>query len=123
MAGFVPESWSTRRDATVFYGPRVMGILNVTPDSFSDGGRYAGVSASVVHALQMANEGATWIDVGGESTRPGSAPVPADEETRESYVRALCAEIAGAGSPAWERALGHAPAGNTDDGREQQQGY
>ena len=59
-----------------------MGILNVTPDSFSDGGRHEGVSAAVAHALRMAKEGATWIDVGGESTRPGSAPVPANEETR-----------------------------------------
>ncbi len=58
--------------------PLVMGILNVTPDSFSDGGRFASTDAAVAHALAMAAEGADLIDVGGESTRPGSQPVPAD---------------------------------------------
>ena len=51
MAGSVPETWTTRRGAAVFYGPRVMGILNVTPDSFSDGGRHEGVSAALALAL------------------------------------------------------------------------
>lgn len=60
--------------------PRVMGILNVTPDSFSDGGKYLGVDAAVKQALQMQQEGAAIIDVGGESTRPGAAPVTAAEE-------------------------------------------
>ncbi|HUS68481.1 MAG TPA: dihydropteroate synthase [Kofleriaceae bacterium] len=58
----------------------VMGVLNVTPDSFSDGGRYTDVSAAVEHALAMDAAGADFIDVGGESTRPGSSPVPAAEE-------------------------------------------
>ncbi|MBJ7258640.1 MAG: dihydropteroate synthase [Chthoniobacterales bacterium] len=57
-----------------------MGILNVTPDSFSDGGRFAGVDAAVAHALRMVEEGAEIIDVGGESTRPGAEEVPAKEE-------------------------------------------
>jgi dihydropteroate synthase len=62
--------------------PAVMGILNVTPDSFSDGGRFAGRRAAVRQALRMAADGARIIDVGAESTRPGSAPVPIAEELR-----------------------------------------
>lgn len=61
---------------------RVMGILNVTPDSFSDGGRYATAEDAVRHAIAMARDGADIVDVGGESTRPGSDPVPEDEERR-----------------------------------------
>lgn len=61
-------------------GPWIMGILNVTPDSFSDGGRHADVRAAVDAALRMESEGADVIDVGGESTRPGAAPVPVAEE-------------------------------------------
>lgn len=60
--------------------PAVMGVLNVTPDSFSDGGRFADPAQAVARALQMAGEGAALLDVGGESTRPGAAPVGADEE-------------------------------------------
>jgi dihydropteroate synthase len=60
----------------------VMGILNVTPDSFSDGGWFAGTEAAVEHALRMVGEGAEIIDIGGESTRPGSEAVPLDEELR-----------------------------------------
>ncbi len=60
--------------------PRVMGILNVTPDSFSDGGRYLDLGAAVERAWRMVEEGADIIDVGGESTRPGAAPVPMEEE-------------------------------------------
>jgi len=58
----------------------IMGILNVTPDSFSDGGLYNTVEAAVKRAAEMVEEGADIIDVGGESTRPGHVPVPADEE-------------------------------------------
>ena len=60
----------------------VMGIVNVTPDSFSDGGSYASVDDAVKHAIQMVADGADLLDVGGESTRPGSEAVPADEEQR-----------------------------------------
>ena len=63
-------------------GCYVMGILNVTPDSFSDGGRHASLGAAVEHALRMLGEGADIIDIGGESTRPGYAPVDAAEEMR-----------------------------------------
>ncbi|WP_455385873.1 dihydropteroate synthase [Acidihalobacter prosperus] len=59
-----------------------MGILNVTPDSFSDGGRYDALERAVAHAWEMVEEGAAIIDIGGESTRPGAADVPADEELR-----------------------------------------
>jgi len=60
--------------------PRIMGILNVTPDSFSDGGRFVDVEAAVAHARAMKAAGANIIDVGGESTRPGADEVPVDEE-------------------------------------------
>jgi dihydropteroate synthase len=63
-----------------FNYPRIMGILNVTPDSFSDGGKYFSVDTAVDKALQMIDEGADIIDVGGESTRPGSDPVSVEEE-------------------------------------------
>ncbi len=61
-------------------GPVVMGVLNVTPDSFSDGGRHAGVEAALAHARAMVASGAGIIDVGGESTRPGAEPVPLQHE-------------------------------------------
>jgi len=62
--------------------PLVMGILNVTPDSFSDGGRYIDVEAAAAYTRQMVEDGADLIDVGGESTRPGSQPVPPGEQVR-----------------------------------------
>ena len=62
--------------------PRVMGIVNVTPDSFSDGGEHASLEDAVAHGLKLADEGADILDVGGESTRPGAAPVPLEEELR-----------------------------------------
>ena len=62
--------------------PHVMGIVNVTPDSFSDGGKYSSVERAVEHALQLIAEGADILDIGGESTRPGAAPVGLDEELR-----------------------------------------
>jgi dihydropteroate synthase len=58
----------------------IMGILNVTPDSFSDGGLYANPGAAVAHAIRMVEEGADVIDIGGESTRPGAEPVSAEDE-------------------------------------------
>ncbi len=62
--------------------PHVMGILNVTPDSFSDGGQHNQKEQAVAHALQMMADGATVIDIGGESTRPGASPVAVEEEIR-----------------------------------------
>lgn len=76
-------------------GPsQVMGVVNVTPDSFSDGGRYYDHAAAVAHGRRLVAEGADWIDVGGESTRPGAEPVPADEEARRvlPVVEALVAD-------------------------------
>ncbi len=61
---------------------RVMGIVNVTPDSFSDGGQHDSAEAAVAHGLKLVEEGADLLDIGGESTRPGSAPVPLEEELR-----------------------------------------
>ena len=66
--------------ALVLDRPRVMGIVNVTPDSFSDGGAHATVDAAVAHALRLVEEGADILDIGGESTRPGADEVPIDEE-------------------------------------------
>lgn len=71
--------------------PLVMGILNVTPDSFSDGGKFATVDAAIDHAAAMIGEGASFIDVGGESTRPGSARV--DEQTEMERVVPVIAGI------------------------------
>ena len=70
---------SKGRELDFSAGPLVMGILNMTPDSFSDGGKH--LSSYVADACKMADEGADIIDVGGESTRPGFTPVPAEEET------------------------------------------
>jgi dihydropteroate synthase len=74
--------------------PAVMGIVNVTPDSFSDGGRYLDPRAAVEHGLGLAAAGADVLDVGGESTRPGAAPVSAEEETARvmPVIRRLVAE-------------------------------
>ena len=69
----------TRRNSDI---PFVMGVLNVTPDSFSDGGQWIDQEAAVNRALEMLKNGADVIDIGGESTRPGAAPVPDDEELR-----------------------------------------
>jgi len=74
--------------------PAVMGIVNVTPDSFSDGGRYLDPDAAVAHGLALVAAGADVLDVGGESTRPGAEPVPAAEELRRvlPVVERLAAE-------------------------------
>src|SRR5581483_4416588 len=73
----------------------VMGILNVTLDSFSDGGKFASPGSAVAHALAMREEGADIIDVGGESTRPGAEPVSAQEEMRRvlPVIEAIAPEV------------------------------
>ena len=76
--------------------PQVMGIVNVTPDSFSDGGAHAGVDAAVAHGLRLVDEGADLLDIGGESTRPGAAEVDVDEELRRvlPVIERLAARVA-----------------------------
>jgi dihydropteroate synthase len=77
--------------------PVVVGVLNVTPDSFSDGGRYAGVDAAVAHARQLRSDGADLIDVGGESTRPGADRI--GPEIEQARVLPVIRELAAAGVP------------------------
>ncbi len=104
--------------------PLVMGILNVTPDSFSDGGDFVALEKALQHARSMIEEGAAIIDVGGESTRPGAAPVSAEDEIARvaPVIRALAAE-AGAlvsidtSKPAVMRAAVAAGAGMINDVR------
>ena len=72
--------WQTTRFQIDLSRPQVMGIVNVTPDSFSDGGQHAGTAAALRHCEQLLKEGADILDIGGESTRPGSPAVALDEE-------------------------------------------
>jgi dihydropteroate synthase len=93
LPGSCCDRW-TLRDRTLAVGrlPLLMGIVNVTPDSFSDGGQFFDASAAVEHGLRLAREGADLVDVGGESTRPGASGIDADEEIRRviAVVAALC---------------------------------
>ncbi|HUG22078.1 dihydropteroate synthase [Piscinibacter sp.] len=72
--------WQTTRFRIDLTQPRVMGIVNVTPDSFSDGGAHANTAAALAHCEQLLKDGADILDIGGESTRPGAQPVTVDEE-------------------------------------------
>ncbi|RJP70354.1 MAG: dihydropteroate synthase [Comamonadaceae bacterium] len=72
--------WQTTRFEMDLTSPRVMGIVNVTPDSFSDGGQHASTAAALQHCERLLKDGAHVLDIGGESTRPGSPAVPLDEE-------------------------------------------
>lgn len=85
------KAWSCGNYTLTFDRPRIMGVLNVTPDSFSDGGENFDPEAAIAHGVAMLDAGADIIDVGGESTRPGFRPVDADEEARRvlPVVRAL----------------------------------
>ena len=88
-----------RRDAflrLIGVKPVIMGVLNVTPDSFSDGGRFQSPGAALAQARKLVADGADIIDVGAESTRPGSTPVPLEEEWRrlEPLLKPLLAEVA-----------------------------
>src|SRR3954468_24856349 len=75
-----PLSWRCRGHRFEFGRPLVLGIVNVTPDSFSDGGRHADPATAVDHALKLVADGADLLDIGGESTRPGSRPVSEEDE-------------------------------------------
>ncbi|HEU0205496.1 MAG TPA: dihydropteroate synthase [Pseudolysinimonas sp.] len=77
--------------------PQIMGVLNVTPDSFSDGGKYESVDAAVAHAVELVEQGAGIIDVGGESTRPGAKPVDATAE--RGRVMPVVRELVARGIP------------------------
>ncbi len=77
-----PRVWRHRSGEIVLDRTHVVGVLNVTPDSFSDGGRYLAPEAAIQRGLEIAEQGASILDVGGESTRPGSASVSAEEEWR-----------------------------------------
>ena len=91
-----PQPWNCRDlELDVHDRPLIMGVLNVTPDSFSDGGRYDTLESALDRARQMAAEGADIIDVGGESTRPGARPVELKEECRRviPVVERLCSEL------------------------------
>ena len=79
-AGPASQAGGPRADHRIGASPRIMGILNITPDSFSDGGRFEGLDAALAGARRMRDEGAAIIDVGGESTRPGAQPVAAAQE-------------------------------------------
>lgn len=88
--------WHCRQHEFVFPRPAlVMGILNVTPDSFSDGGRFLDADAAVAHGLRLFAEGANLIDIGGESTRPGAVPVNETEEIQRvvPVIRALAGQV------------------------------
>ncbi len=94
MAG-AARVWRHRTGEIVLDRTRVMGVLNVTPDSFSDGGTYFDPDAAIRHGLEMVEQGADVIDIGGESTRPRSTPVPMDEEWRRvaPVVEALARKV------------------------------
>lgn len=85
------KSWRCGKYELTFDRPRIMGVLNVTPDSFSDGGEHSDTEAAIAYGLELLDEGADIIDVGGESTRPGFTPVTPDEEAKRvlPVVRAL----------------------------------
>jgi dihydropteroate synthase len=78
----VRSGWQIRGRVLALERPLVMGIVNVTPDSFSDGGRFFDRSAALEHALRLIDDGADLLDIGGESTRPGAADVPARDELK-----------------------------------------
>src|SRR5260221_3587195 len=92
--------WMTQHDRP----PLVMGVLNVTPDSFSDGGRFAAVESAVAQAQKLAADGADLIDIGGESTRPGSQRTDPQEQIRRIL-------------PVLEAAARHPPVGWSGDSR------
>lgn len=77
-----PTHWQTTRFAVDLSRPQLMGIVNVTPDSFSDGGQHADARAAIDHCKRLIDEGADILDIGGESTRPGAEPIGTEHELR-----------------------------------------
>jgi hypothetical protein len=97
--------WQTARGEVSLERPVLVGILNVTPDSFSDGGRFVGVDAALQHAEGLLRDGATILDIGGESTRPGrTETVALEEELRRVLIRhSSCRSIRSRpGSRGWQ---------------------
>ncbi len=86
--------WQLPNRELIIDRPLVMGIVNATPDSFSDGGQFLDPNAAIAHGLELISQGADLLDIGGESTRPGSQSVPLDEELRRvvPVVRGLAAQ-------------------------------
>ena len=101
--------------------PRIVGVVNVTPDSFSDGGQLHDTQAAITHALKLSEQGADILDVGGESTRPGATVVPVDEEIRrvvpviEALAREGCLVSVDTNKPEVMRAALAAGAGMVND--------
>ena len=97
----LPQVWHTGRFRLVLDRVHVMGIVNVTPDSFSDGGRFLDPGAAVAHAEQLVTQGADLLDLGAESTRLNATPVAAEEEGRR--LQPVLAEAArgGVAGPVW----------------------
>ncbi len=102
--------WQCRDRSLDLATPVVMGVLNVTPDSFSDGGRFARRDAALAHARRMIDEGAGIVDIGGESTRPGASPATLDEELARviPVIEALRARVAGFHLHRHQQGRGHA---------------
>lgn len=105
-AGDIPDDWIKRLTAErpplaglALDRPRIMGILNVTPDSFSDGGAHASVEAALAHARTLVGDGADIIDVGGESTRPGAVEVPIETEIARTEPVIAALRAAGIDAP------------------------
>jgi dihydropteroate synthase len=93
-----PPDPAARAHSPSAAGYRLMGVINVTPDSFSDGGLYIDARAAIAHGLELVADGAAIVDIGGESTRPGAAPVSEDEERRR--VLPVIEGLVSAGCPA-----------------------
>ncbi len=100
----LPSYKVTSRDKTLDLSqPHVMGILNVTPDSFSDGGQFTAIDSAITHAKDMISAGATIIDIGGESTRPNAAAVSTEEEVQRvvPVVKAIRQQLGDIGKDIW----------------------
>ena len=100
----LPNYKVTSRDKTLDLSqPHVMGILNVTPDSFSDGGRFTAIDSAIIHAKDMIGAGATIIDIGGESTRPNAAAVSTEEEVQRvvPVVKAIRQQLGSLNKDIW----------------------
>ena len=100
----LPNYKVSSRDKTLDLSqPHVMGILNVTPDSFSDGGQFTAIDSAITHAKDMISAGATIIDIGGESTRPNAAAVSTEDEVQRvvPVVKAIRQQLGDIGKDIW----------------------